>query len=78
MAGADAGFVWEIAWDKDAAAAVIDTPNVSDADKPLESVAVTLRDREAAVFGAVPEKVSVTALNDSHEGSAEPFACLAE
>ena len=49
--------------------------NVSDIERPLVSVAVTLRLREPAVAGAVPLKVSVVPLNFSQAGSAEPLDC---
>jgi hypothetical protein len=59
------------------AAAAIVAVNVSDTDKPLVSVAVTLRLSEEAVDGAVPENVSVVALNFNHDGSAALLACVA-
>ena len=50
---------------------------VSDTDRPLVSVAVTLRLSEVAVAGAVPLNVSVVPLNFNQAGSAEPLACVA-
>ena len=51
--------------------------NVSDTDKLLVSVAVTVMLRVCAVVGAVPLNVSLAALNRSHAGSACPFDNLA-
>ena len=48
--------------------------NVSVADKPLVSVAVTTMLSVCAVVGAVPLNVSVAALKLSQHGSACPFA----
>ena len=50
---------------------------MSDTDKPLVSVAVTLMSTVSAVFGAVPLNESVVALNLSQLGSAWPFGCVA-
>ena len=55
----------------------VTTAKVSDADRPLVSVAVTLMLRPFAVLGAVPVNVSVAELNFSHDGSEEPSACVA-
>lgn len=65
------------------ALAGVETPNVSLADKPLVSVAVTLIANPATVVGlealfgvaTVPENVPVAALNVSHDGKADvvPF-----
>ena len=58
-------------------AATTETENVSDAESLLESVAVTVILRDVGVFGVVPEKVPVEELNDSQEGSDQPFDCVA-
>ena len=77
IAAAGAGFTAAIAWAMlDVAAATV-TLNVSDAESLLVSVAVTVILRDAAVLGAVPEKVCVEGLNDSQEGSDQPFDCAA-
>ena len=62
---------------KTGAEAGMTTEKVSDEDSPPVSVAVTLMVSAPGVFGAVPVKVSVAALNVSQDGSAEPFACVA-
>jgi hypothetical protein len=61
----------------DIAAAATLTANVSDADRPLLSVAVTFKLSEVADVGAVPLKVSVVPLNFSQAGSAVPLAWVA-
>ena len=50
---------------------------VSDVDKPLVSVAVTLMLRLPLPAGGAPVNVSVAALNASHDGSAEPLERVA-
>ena len=58
-------------------AAGVNTENVSDAESPLVSVAVTLMARPAALPGTVPVNVSVMLLKWSQLGSAAPFASVA-
>ena len=77
IAAACAGFTAEMAWAMPEAAAAMLTLNVSDAESLLASVAVTVILREVAVLGAVPEKVPVDELNDSQDGSDQPFDCVA-
>ena len=52
--------------------------NVSEEDRTLVSVAVTVIPIVWAVAGAVPENVSVLALNVSQEGSADPVDRVAD
>ena len=67
----------EIAWLNLAAAALIVAVKVSETLRPLTSVAVTFSARVEAVVGAVPENVSVVALNFSHVGRAvDPLAVV--
>ena len=61
----------------DLAAEAIVAEKVSDAERPLVSVAFTPMLSFEAVIGAVPVNVSVAALKVSHEGSAEPVASVA-
>ena len=58
-------------------AAGVSTENVSEAESPLVSVAVTLMARPAALPGTVPVNVSVVLLKCSQLGSAAPFASVA-
>jgi len=70
--------VWPEVWLASAgAAAGVATENVSDTDRPLVSVAVTLMLRPAALFGTVPVNVSVAALKLSQDGNAAPFESVA-
>lgn len=55
----------------------METENVSVAERPLVSVALTETLSDVAEVGAVPEKVSVAALNLSQVGSAEPLESVA-
>ena len=55
----------------------MNTENVSDAESPLVSVAVTLMTRPAALPGTVPVNASVVLLKCSQLGSAAPFASVA-
>jgi hypothetical protein len=54
-----------------------DTENVSDAERPPASVAVTLMLNDDALVGTVPVNASVAALKCSHVGKAAPFASVA-
>jgi hypothetical protein len=49
------------------------TQNVSWTDRPLASVAATLRVRLSMPAGKVPEKVFVAVLKLSQEGNVSPF-----
>ena len=51
--------------------------NVSDADSPLVSVAITLTLSPVAELATVPVKVLVAALKDSQDGNAAPFDSVA-
>ena len=58
-------------------AAGVSTENVSEAESPLVSVAVTLMASPAALPGTVPVNVSVALLKCSQLGRAVPFARVA-
>src|SRR2546421_644680 len=67
--------VWVAVWLVTVGAlAGVSTEKVSDVDRPLVSVAVTLRLRPAAVLGTVPVKLWVEGLKFNQDGSAAPFA----
>ena len=61
-----------------AAGAGVAIENVSDAENPLVSVAVTLMLSPVALLATVPVKVPVVLLKDSQDGSAAPFDSVAE
>lgn len=58
-------------------AAGIETEKISEADKPLVSVAVNFILRFDAVVGTVPVNVPVFGLNASQDGKGAPFESVA-
>ena len=55
------------------AGAGVSTAKVSEAVSPLVLVAVTMMPKTVALFGTMPVKVRLEALNCSQDGSAAPF-----